>query len=114
MLVTTRRALVIAAGGAGLLVVIVATLVVAPGWWFHTGRAHELEHMVDAYRQSHGRFPDITDEPLMRQLGFDYGVGPLPEFAPIDGTHYRLTFTEGDTCWTFSSLNDSWTEGCSP
>jgi hypothetical protein len=115
MLVTARRGLVIAAVGVFLLVLMVATRIVAPGWWWYSGQAHELRLAVDAYRQSHGRFPDVSDEPLMRKLGFDYGVGPRPDFAPIDGIHYHLTFTEGfDTCWTFSSLTESWTEGCSP
>jgi hypothetical protein len=114
-LATKRRALVIGAIGALLLVVTIATRIVAPGWWFHIAKAHELQRAVDAYRQRHGRFPDVSDEPLMRKLGFDYGVAPLPEFIPIDGTHYRLIFTEGfDICWTFSSRTDSWTEDCSP
>ena len=115
MLVTRRQGLVIAAVSALLPIVAVAGYLAAPGWWFHVWQTHEIRRAVDAYRLSNGRFPNVSDEPLMRELGFDYGEGPQPDFAPIDGTHYRLTYVDGfDTCWRFSSLTDSWTESCSP
>jgi hypothetical protein len=87
-----------------------------PGWWFLQREAHAIAQAVDAYRIATGHFPDPSDEPLMRKLGFDYGVGPRPELESVDNVRFRLRYLQGfdGPCWTFDTTSDAWTDDCTP
>src|SRR5690242_13162188 len=115
MLVTRRQGALIAIGSFLAPPMLLLAWLQIPGWWFHASQAKAIARAVATHRSRNGTFPDQSNEPLMRSLGFDYNIEPRPRLDVVDTKKFQLTYVDGfdGPCWVYSSTTQDWRDDCS-
>ena len=101
------------------LVVLCAAAATIVGLWLGLmadtkwTNAERIISNIEKYRQREGRLPDPANHSLMQELGFELGVGWLPDYEPLDAANYRITILVGfdGPYWFYESTSKRWVHG---
>jgi hypothetical protein len=101
--------------------VLLLAAMVAGFWiyWESTAErrnANRIISAIEAYRESHGRLPDSSDQETMKHLGFELRVGWHPDYQVGEKGLYRLTILDGfdGPYWVYESFSQRWRKDFPP